>query len=86
MKLWVYIYKEKNTDLIICLTTSSDKVFLNRQRNMPIVYLRPFDIAFDALAHKHLLDSLSKESVLKWIDKHKEETKKWLNVLFGNNS
>ena len=83
MKLWVYIFKDKNSDLTICLTTSSDEIFLNRQVNVPIIYLCPFEVAFDALAHKHLLDSLSKESVLKWIDKHKEETKAWLKILFG---
>ena len=37
-------------------------------------------ITFDAIAHKHLLDSLSKSSVIDWVDKHKEETKAWLYI------
>lgn len=80
MKLWVYIYEDEKGCLKIALSTPVGNIKLNRQSNMSIVYLRPFEIPFDAIAHKHLLDNLSKESVLDWIYKHKEKTEVWLNV------
>lgn len=80
MKLWVYIYEGEKGCLKIALSTPVGNIKLNRQSNMSIVYLRPFEIPFDAIAHKHLLDNLSNKSVLNWIDKHKEETKGWLCI------
>jgi hypothetical protein len=80
MKHWVYIYEDEKGSLRIALKTSDDNNLSNLQLNESIVYLRPFDIPFDAIAHKHLLDDLSKETVLDCIDKHKEETKIWLQV------
>lgn len=74
-KLWVQIYEDEKGDLSIALVTSVEKALSSLSPNVSIVYLRPFEIPFDALAHKHLLDSLSKDSVSNWIDKHKEETK-----------
>ena len=82
MKHWVCIYEDEKGSLRITLKTSDDNNTSNRQLNEPIVYLRPFKIPFDAIAHKHLLDELSKRSVKDWIDKHKEETIIWLPV-FG---
>lgn len=82
MKLWVYIYENKKGDFKIALATSVKNITSVQQLKQTIVYLRPFEIPFDAIAHKYLLDYLSKETVLKWIDKHKEETKKWLKFLF----
>ena len=81
MNLWVYIYKDGNNDLKVALTTSVHSILSYRQLNMPILYLRPFTIPFDAVAHKQLLSILSKKTVLDWIDKHKEETKIWLKTL-----
>ena len=75
---WVYIYEDKKGSFRIALTTSDDNIISNPQLNVPIVYLRSFDIPFDAIAHKHLLDDLSYKSVLNWIDKHKEETSLYL--------
>ena len=80
MKNWVYIYESKKGDFKIALSTSDDVFASIRQLNLPIVYLRPFKIAFDAIAHKHLLESLSRKTVLDWIDKHSEETKAWLHI------
>ena len=80
MKIWIYICEGKKGDFKIVLSTSDDVFASLRELNLPIIYLRPFEIAFDAIAHKHLLDSLSKSSVIDWVDKHKEETKAWLYI------
>lgn len=80
MKHWVYIYKDEKDNFKIALTISDDNIISNKKLKAPIVYLRPFEIPFDAIAHKHLLDDLSIQSVLNWIDKHKEETKVWLRI------
>ena len=82
MKHWVCIYEDEKGSLRITLKTSDDNNTSNRQLDESIVYLRPFEIPFDAIAHKHLLDELSKRSVKDWIDKHKAETIIWLPV-FG---
>ena len=79
MNLWVYIYKDGNSDLKVALTTSDHSII--SYRHVQILYLRPFTIPFDAVAHKHLLSILSKKTVLDWIDKYKEETKIWLKTL-----
>lgn len=81
MKLWIYIYKDENSDLKIGLAATDELLISGLLQNVRIVYLRPFEIPFNAIAHKHLLVSLSKESVLYWIDKHEEETKIWLKTL-----
>ena len=84
MKIWVYIYECKKDDFKITLSTSDDAFASIWEHNLSIIYLRPFEIAFDAIAHKHLLDSLSKKSVLDWVDKHKDETKAWLHIYNKN--
>lgn len=80
MKNWVYIYEYIKGDYKIALSTSDDVFTSIKQLNLSIVYLCPFKIVFDALAHKNLLDSLSTKTVLDWIDKHSEETKAWLQI------
>lgn len=81
---WVYIYEEEKDDLKIGLSVAIHNLISNLLPTVRIVYLRPFNLPFDAIAHKHLLDDLSKESVLRWIDKHKDETKRWLNLSLKN--
>lgn len=81
MKYWIYIYKDKNGDLKTGISSTEHILKSTLLKSVEVVYLRPFEIPFDAVAHKHLLGTLSKKSVLDWIDKHKEETKMWLNVL-----
>lgn len=80
MKNWVYIYEYEKGDFKIALSTSDNIIKSIGQLNLSIVYLCPFKIVFDALAQKHLLDSLSKKTVLDWIEKHSEETKAWLHI------
>lgn len=81
MTHWVYIYEHGNNDLTIGITVTMNMVTSKLKLNKLIVYLRPFELPFDALAHKHLLGDISKESLLYWIEKHKDDTKKWLNVM-----
>lgn len=85
MVLWVYISKDGNTDLRVgmkvALSGAEGRLISSLKPTGEIVYLRPFNLPFDALAHKHILSDLSKKSVLLWIKKNKEETKKWLNVI-----
>ena len=82
MKFWVYIYEDKKDDFKIGLSTINDNLTSINVQKLRFVYLRPFIVPFDAIAHKHLLDDISKESVLKLIDKYKVETRKWLKLLF----
>ena len=79
MEHWVYIYKYEGDDLKIALSSNIDSI-LNLKPKGKVVYLRPFEFPFDALAHKHLLEDLSKESVLCWIKKHHKDTDVWLHV------
>lgn len=84
MKLWVYIYEGEKDDLKIGLSAVVDNLTSIILQKVRFVYLCPFKIPFEALAHKHLLDSLSKASVLNWIQKHTEETKIWISVVSEN--
>ena len=81
MKLWIYIYEDENGDLKIGILAKDHILMSGLLQKENVVYLRPFEIPFDAIAHKHLLDTLSRKSVLDWIEKHKEETKIWLKTL-----
>lgn len=82
MKLWVYIYEDKKDHFKIGLSTATDNLTSINEQKLRFVYLRPFIIPFDAIAHKHLLDDISRESVLKLIDKYNVETRKWLKLIF----
>lgn len=84
MKLWVYICENGNGDLNIGLSVTVDNLMSKLLPKVEILYLRPFNIPFDAIAHKHLLDVLSRESVLSYINKHKDETEVWLHVTHQN--
>lgn len=85
MVLWVYVSKDSESNLRVGLKASlagaQGRILSCLKPSGEIVYLRPFKIPFDALAHKHILDDLSKETVLDWIKKHNQETQKWLTVI-----
>lgn len=83
MNHWVYIYKVENDDLKIGIS-AVDRLMSNILLNVRVVYLRPFKIPFDAIGHKLLLETLSKKSVLAWIDKHSKDTKVWLKIISEN--
>ena len=80
MMHWVYIYEDGENDLRLALSTDVGTIISNLKTKMRIVYLRQFELPFDALAHKHLLEDLSRKSALHWINKHKEETEIWLRI------
>ncbi len=62
---WVYIILNTQTEeLSIGITYSIDERLTSISHPEKLVYHRNFGNAFDALAHKHLLESLTRESVL----------------------
>lgn len=81
MKYWMYIYKDKNSDLKTGISSTEYILKSGMLQSVQVVYLHPSEIPFDAIAHKHLLDTLSKKSVTDWIEKHREVTKIWLKAL-----
>jgi len=67
---WVYIFFDTGClELNIGLTLDLPKRFSKLDALSKLLYYRSFSDPFDALAHKHLLDSLSKESVMHRIKK-----------------
>jgi len=62
---WVYIlYNSKSQEMNIGLSFNLPKQFGTLDTVEKLVYYRSFSSSFDALAHKHLLASLSIESVM----------------------
>ena len=72
---WMYIFETEEGDLKIGLSTDFRKSWSDLKSGEMIVYLRVFNVAFDAAAHKHLLDDLSQSSVKFLINKEKEKTR-----------
>ena len=62
---WVYIFVDTLTqELHIGFTFNLHKRFSHPDALEKLIYYRSFRDPFDALAHKHLLDCLTKESVM----------------------
>lgn len=62
---WVYIvYNSKKQEMNIGLSFNLAKQIGALNTTQKLVYCRSFSKPFDALAHKHLLDSLTKETVM----------------------
>ncbi len=62
---WVYIFLDKESmELNIGFTFNLHKRFSKADTLEKPIYYRSFSSPFDALAHKHLLDCLTKESVM----------------------
>ena len=62
---WVYIlYNTKTQEMNIGLSFNLAKQIGTLNTTEKLVYYRSFGAPFDALAHKHLLDSLTKETVM----------------------
>ncbi|MDD2528881.1 MAG: hypothetical protein PHW35_10710 [Lentimicrobiaceae bacterium] len=67
---WVYVFVLAGCrELNIGLTFNLSERFSKSDAPEKLIYYRSFSLPFDAVAHKHLLDSLSKESVLHWVKK-----------------
>lgn len=79
---WVYIIRNQEGFLSIKFS-SGIKASLSdlMQGRDSILYLRPFLIPFDALAHKHLLDNLSGETIRQFIRKNRQITKIYIRAL-----
>lgn len=74
MTHWVFIVKDGQGALRTGLTVDFGLNFSTMGQEIQVVYLRPFAIPFDAVAHKHLIDDLSLESVENLINRHKHDT------------
>ncbi|MBN1990152.1 MAG: hypothetical protein JW783_12190 [Bacteroidales bacterium] len=63
---WVYIIINTSTqELSIGLTFNPSKRITRVTPAEKVVYYRSFTNPFDALAHKHLLEELSRESIIR---------------------
>ena len=78
---WVYILKNKTGEFIIGFSLDMDKKFTEiATRKEKLYYLRPFEEPFDGLAHKHLLDSLSKDTINLLVRRNRERTEIYKEV------
>ncbi|KGF38161.1 hypothetical protein HMPREF2139_12150 [Prevotella denticola DNF00960] len=78
---WVYILKNKTGEFIIGFSLDMDKKFTEiATRKEKLYYLRPFEEPFDGLAHKHLLDSLSQDTINLLVRRNRERTEIYKEV------
>lgn len=78
---WVYILKNKTEEFIIGFSLDMDKKFTEiSMRKEKLYYLRPFEEPFDGLAHKHLLDSLSKDTINLLVQRNRDQTEIYKEV------
>ena len=78
---WVYILRNKTGEITIGFSLDMDKKFTEiSTRKEKLYYLRPFEEPFDGLAHKHLLDSLSKDTINLLVRRNRERTEIYKEV------
>ena len=78
---WVYILRNESGEITIGFSVDMDETFTEISiRKEKLYYLRPFEEPFDGLAHKHLLDSLSKETINLLIQRNREQTEIYKEV------
>ena len=78
---WVYIVKNEQDEIIIGFSLEMDETFTEiATRKEKLYYLRPFEEPFDGLAHKHLLDSLSKDTINLLVRRNRERTEIYKEV------
>ena len=78
---WVYILRNESGEFIIGFSLDMDKKFTEiATRKEKLYYLRPFEEPFDGLAHKHLLDSLSKDTINHLVRRNREQTEIYKEV------
>ncbi|OJV90682.1 MAG: hypothetical protein BGO34_03690 [Bacteroidia bacterium 44-10] len=73
---WVYIMEDEQYCWRIGISANIDKVLSEIKTDECVVYLHPFASPFDGVAHKHLLDDLSKSTLRYLIRKQKVETER----------
>ena len=78
---WVYILRNETGEFIIGFSLEMDEIFTEiATRKEKLYYLRPFEKPFDGLAHKHLLDSLSKDTINFLVQRNREQTEIYKEV------
>lgn len=78
---WVYILRNETGEITIGFSLEMDKKFIEiSTRKGKLSYLRPFEEPFDGLAHKHLLDSLSKDTISLLVQRNREQTEIYKEV------
>ena len=78
---WVYILRNETGEIIIGFSLEMDETFTEiATRKEKLSYLRPFEEPFDGLAHKHLLDSLSKDTINLLVRRNRERTEIYKEV------
>ena len=78
---WVYILRNESGEITIGFSVDMDEKFTEiSMRKEKLYYLRPFEEPFDGLAHKHLLDSLSKDTINLLVRRNRERTEIYKEV------
>ena len=78
---WVYILRNESGEITIGFSVDMDEKFTEiSMRKEKLYYLRPFEEPFDGLAHKHLLDSLSQETISFLVQRNRERTEIYKEV------
>ena len=78
---WVYILRNESGEITIGFSIDMDEKFTEiSMRKEKLYYLRPFEEPFDGLAHKHLLDSLSQETISLLVRRNREQTEIYKEV------
>ena len=78
---WVYILRNETGDITIGFSVDMDEKFTEiSMRKEKLYYLRPFEEPFDGLAHKHLLDSLSKDTISLLVQRNRDQTEIYKEV------
>ena len=78
---WVYILRNETGEITIGFSVDMDEKFIEiSMRKEKLYYLRPFEEPFDGLAHKHLLDSLSKDTINLLVRRNRERTEIYKEV------
>ena len=78
---WVYILRNESGEITIGFSVDMDEKFTEiSMRKEKLYYLRPFEEPFDGLAHKHLLDSLSKDTINFLVQRNRERTEIYKEV------
>ena len=78
---WVYILRNESGEITIGFSIDMDEKFTEiSMRKEKLYYLRPFEEPFDGLAHKHLLDSLSKDTINLLVRRNRERTEIYKEV------
>lgn len=78
---WVYILRNESGEITIGFSFDMDEKFTEiATRKEKLSYLRPFEEPFDGLAHKHLLDSLSKDTINHLVQRNRDQTEIYKEV------